>query len=32
VSGDAAIAVIADRLFGKKMDKKKAEQSAAVEA
>ena len=32
VSGDAAIAVIADRLFGKKMDKKTAEQSAAVEA
>ena len=32
VSGDAAIAVIADRLFGKKMDKKKAEQSAAVDA
>lgn len=32
VSGDAAIAVIADRLFGKKMDKKKAELSAAVEA
>ena len=32
VSGDAAIAVIADRLFGKKMDQKKAEQPEAVEA
>lgn len=32
VSGDAAIAVIADRLFGKKMDKQQAEQPVSVEA
>ncbi len=31
VSGDAAIAVIADRLFGKKLEKKKAEQPAVAE-
>ena len=32
VSGDAAIAVIADRLFGKKMDKQLAEQTVSAEA
>jgi len=32
VSGDAAIAVIADRLFGKKMDKQQAEQTVSAEA
>lgn len=32
VSGDAAIAVIADTIFGKKMDRKAAEQAAVAEA
>jgi Na+/H+-dicarboxylate symporter len=32
VSGDAAIALIADTIFGKKMDRKAAEQAAVAEA